>query len=56
VITVLVGLLGIAGGAVSGYVLGCRQMPRMIARMSPEQVDQLGSKVAKVKGLDDGAG
>lgn len=43
-------------GLVCGYVIGCRQMPRMIARMSPEQVDKLGAEVAKVKGLDDGAG
>jgi uncharacterized protein YneF (UPF0154 family) len=49
-------VLAIVAGLVCGYVLGCRQMPRMIARMSPEQVDQLGAEVAKVKGLDDGTG
>lgn len=49
-------LLPLIMGLACGYVLGCRQMPRMIARMTPEQVDELGAKVAKMKGLSDGAG
>jgi hypothetical protein len=48
-------VLAVAAGGVSGFVLGCRQVHRMIARMSPEQVDRLGDRVAKLKGLRDGA-
>jgi hypothetical protein len=48
----LVAIMGVA----CGYVIGCRQMPRMLARMTPDQIDELGAKVAKMKGLDDGAG
>lgn len=48
-------VLAVAGGALPGFVLGCRQMDRMIARMSPEQVDALGDRVAELKGLRDGA-
>lgn len=48
-------VLAVAAGLVIGYVLGCRQMDRMLARMSPERVDDLADRVAKLKGLRNGA-
>jgi hypothetical protein len=32
-------------GLVCGFVIGCRQLDRMIAKMSPDQVDALADKV-----------
>lgn len=44
-IDVLIAVVGLA----SGFVIGTRQTPRMIARMTPEEVDALGARVERLK-------
>jgi uncharacterized protein YneF (UPF0154 family) len=37
--------LALLAGLACGFVIGCRQLDRMIARMSPDQVDALADRV-----------
>lgn len=48
-ITALIATASLAIGGVGGFVIGIRQMPRMLARMSTEQIDTLADKVGELR-------
>lgn len=48
-ITALVAAASLAAGGALGFVIGIRQMPRMLARMSTEQIDTLADKVGELR-------
>lgn len=52
---ILTGVALLAGGGVAGYFYGISGLPRMIAHMTPAEVDALADRVAELRGADDGA-
>lgn len=46
-------MVALGAGVASGFVLGTRQTARMIARMTPSQLDELADKVREYR---DGTG
>lgn len=50
---IILPLVTLAVGVASGFVLGTRQIARMIARMSESQVDALAEQVRRHRGGTD---
>jgi uncharacterized protein YneF (UPF0154 family) len=46
---IIMPLVALIAGAASGFVIGTRQMPRMLARMSPADVDELADRVRELR-------
>jgi uncharacterized protein YneF (UPF0154 family) len=46
---IILPMVALTAGVAIGFVIGTRQMPRMLARMSPADVDELADRVRELR-------